>query len=468
MLSKGEAARSASAALSPRRESWARTNCDAARRARRIELEAELDGQVSRQVDRKRPAVVHALLHPVHVGLHLGAPHAVVARDAAGTGPVATAASAQVAVADRPVHIGARPGLRAVHVAARDDSLLHGGAGAEGARVGDADGVARRHLLRARLDADGRHVLHRAAHGRRHALDRHRLRHDGRDALVGARLLHDDRRRARDLGGRLHGGERLHVDLLGDDRRRALLHHDRVHDLRGHRHRGGVEDRRGALGDDAGARGGLVLRLVLHALQLDQLLDLLDGREPRRQQERQEQAAVEREGEAAREHAIAPAGAGRGAEPGEGGRRVYARGGRRVERVAHAAGAQRMLAPPPAADLQLARSRHRHRALAPLAKLDPRRPRPVPRARSHARAAPRRTAPAQLRGNSVRTPLKPCNYTILLHFSSDQAMLREPENGVNEIAQRATHVLSGSGDPGYRQASSRWGTSWTQPKSSNC
>ena len=129
------------------------TTLDAARGAGRIDHEPQLDALVARQVRRQRPAVVHALLDATTC---TPAPRAARMQSSLETppGPVPSPPPAprRFAAADRPVHLGARAGLRAVDVAAGHDAFLHGGAACRGrGRRRCRRSSPRRHLLRARL-----------------------------------------------------------------------------------------------------------------------------------------------------------------------------------------------------------------------------------------------------------------------------------------------------------------------------
>ena len=143
---------------------------------------------VARHLGRERPAVEHARAHALHVGAHLGPRHAVLEGHRAGAGAGAVARAAEVPAPDGPVDVGARAGLRAVHVAARHDALLDGGARAERARVGDPDVAT--HCRDLRGPEAGRRPAGHDSIGPRMA---------GRDALDGDRLTS---RRARCSGRR--------------------------------------------------------------------------------------------------------------------------------------------------------------------------------------------------------------------------------------------------------------------------
>ena len=442
MWSKGDAARSASTALWPRRESWARTTSHAARGARGIELEAELDALVARQVDGQRPAVVHALLHARHVGLHLGARHAVVARDAARAGAVAAAAAAQVAGADGPVHLGARARSCAPCTSRPETMPSLTEEPVPRARASAMPTVvARRDLPRAGLDADRRHVLDRAAHRGRHALDGDRLRDDRRDALVGARLLHHDRRRARDLGRRLHRGDRLHLDLLGDHRGRALLR-----SRPGSRSAGATAiaagsktaEARSATTRGRAAGSSFATRPARAAARSA-------ARSPRRAPARRRAAAppsrppwsaseTPLESTRARRLVLASRSEARGRR-----RRGRRRRGRRVERVAQRGARAAAISRRGRRRITSSAVRAVAMALAPRAagpgsptaraRLDARRAAAVPHARTQLRgnsAPDRRCSPASIRSYGV--------------FCLGGPMLREPDSGVNELVQRATHL----------------------------
>ena len=120
-----------------------------------------------------------------------------------------------------------------------------------------ADGVARAaHLLGPDWMPTGATCSTGPAHRRRHALDCDRLAVRP-DAMLwyASRLLHHDRRRARDLGGRLHAPRGLDLDLLRRSRPAPPAAITTGFTICGRdRHRGRVEDGGRALGDDARPR----------------------------------------------------------------------------------------------------------------------------------------------------------------------------------------------------------------------
>ena len=161
---------------------------DARRRAGRIEREGKLDALVAGQVRRQRPAVVHALLHARHVGLHLGPAHAV-RRPRRRPGPCRRR-PCRAGSSCRPPS-GRRRARRSPRRGRRGRTRCPPSRRSRcRARSRSAMPVVSplRDLPRAGLDADRRDVLDRTAHrGRARPRRRPAASTTWRDALVGAR-----------------------------------------------------------------------------------------------------------------------------------------------------------------------------------------------------------------------------------------------------------------------------------------